>query len=283
MASSNEIQDIPWFSENKLDLHETDCQTLEDATLEMQQWLYDESIQKQNTAIHRLVNFNTALSRQILNDAYWTLSDPGSKRRIVYGLSNLSGADAEGVFLDVLEGDDSWTQWHAIQALVKIQSAEAIPSMQRLQEKTRSWLLYYSCVQALRRLEGRELTKDLQDALYLLRISRNFEKEPGTHATENERIIHHLEIAAPDVMDIYLETDLPESKTEPFSNSMQLLNQLGQGASDLIRRCLGDDDPFVRVKGMLLAKFMNREKEFPEVKKSLREDPTTAWFYTHYR
>lgn len=280
---NKQVQDVIYsFSENVLDLHETDCQTIDDATLEMQQWLYDENIQRRNTAAHRLANFNTTLSRQTLLEAYWTIPDRGTKRWIVYVLSKFPGADAEGVFLDVLEGDDSWAQWHAIQALVKIQSAAAIASMQRLEQKARNWFLYYACVQALRKLEGWELPKDLQDALYTFRISRNFETEPGTHKTANGLILHHLEIVASDIMDIYLETDLPESKTAPFSNSMQLLNQLGQGASDLIRRCLGDEDPFIRVKGMLLAKSMHREREFIDFRKSVKEDATFAWYYSHY-
>ncbi len=276
------LGDLLFRCDYDLDLHTTESQTIDEATLEMQQKLHDENIQQRYMAAHRLVNFNTALSRQVLMEAYWTHPDRGTKGRIVYVLSKYPGADAEGVFLDVLEGDDSWAQWHAIQALVKIQSVEAIPSMQGLQEKTRNWLLYYSCVQGLRNLEGWELPKDLQDALYTLRFDRNFKTEQRNTGPATELIINNLDIAAPDVMDIYLETNLPDVQTEHHSNSMNILSQLGQGLSDLIRRCLMDEDPYIRVKGMLLAKAILREKEFIDVRKSVKEDATYAWYYTHY-
>jgi hypothetical protein len=245
--------------------------TVDEAIFKMQQQLQGIGHDRRFHAVHWLANLDTINSRQILLDNYWTHPDESIRARIAYVLSKYPRPDAEAIYLDVLEGNDSWSQWHAVGALAKIRSISSIPLIRRIQQGTRHWFLYCACEKSLRTLEGRELPDYFQSVLRQLHLAKQNKSldSVGTAAF----LTNNLDVVLPDVLDIYLEITRRDYEPDHQYNSLTVLSRAGTGLTDLIQRCLTDLDPYIQHKAMLLANALHREWEHADTIEAIQKNP----------
>ncbi|NLH18411.1 MAG: HEAT repeat domain-containing protein [Phycisphaerae bacterium] len=245
--------------------------TIDEVTSALQQQLQDTHQDRRFHSVSWLANLDTADSRQVLLDSYWTHPDESTRARIAYVLSKYPRPDAEAIYLDVLEEDDSWMQWYAVEALGKIRSTAAVSAIRRIQQETRHWFLFYACEKALRILEGHELSDYCQSTLRQLRLAKQHKSldSVGTAAF----LTDNLDVVLPDVLDIYLEIPRRDYEPDHQYNSLTVLSCGGTGLKDLIQRCLADNDLYIQHKAMLLAKALHREWEHADTIETLHKNP----------
>jgi hypothetical protein len=192
-------------------------------------------------AVRCLGQINTKTARSALIDAFFNGKDD-VREQAAYALTWKPARDAEQVYIAVLGGHNEWRVRSAIKALGEIRSAKAAPYLTRIRDNPPGWHSYYAVVVALRKIESREFSSDIQGALDFLRKAKYSRRVNGQRLSDSASIIkQNIRETVPDVFDIFLwVTKGSESPATP--NAKTILHEAGPLAYPVVRIGLNDPD-----------------------------------------
>jgi HEAT repeat protein len=214
-------------------------------------------------AVRCLGNIDTAESRRVLLDALSTGTDD-VREHAAYALTWHPHPDAEQAYIYSLSGENRGHVLYAIRALGEIKSRRALPDLTAIRDDPESWRFYYAAIVAIRKIESKELTQEVVDALNLLRKAKYCTAVGEKQLSESVAVIKaNLDRALPDVFDIFLwRIKGRELKIEP--NAATILRDAGTAAHPYIRIALKDDDQGTRRRTRALIKKLRLEDQFKE-------------------
>ena len=220
-------------------------------------------------SVRTLGRINTRESREALITAFSDGVDD-VREHAAYVLTWHPHTDAEEVYIDSLESQDKWHVRDAIRALGKIKSQKALPHLKSIRDNPEGWHFYYKALTAIRKIKAKELPGEVSDALQILRKAKYSRTVDERQLSAAETTIKgNIEIALPDIMNIYLWRLFKgnESKVEP--NSKTILRDASKLAYPYIRIGLKDKDENVsrKVKGLITELGWELE-----LKKDLQQD-----------
>jgi hypothetical protein len=215
-----------------------------------------------NHVVRCLCEIDTPRSRGALIKAYPTAT-PDWRRRYASYLAFRPNKDAENVYLASLKVDKSYALRAVIGALAEIRSQKALEPITAIHKATDSWLTYYAALLAIRKIEGKELPRDVADALESLKKAKYSASVPDDDQLKRavDVLNANLDVALPDVCNlIQWQTKGGLSHREP--NAETIIRGAGERAYPLIRFAMKDPDHNVNHWFVALVKKLGWEAEF---------------------
>ncbi len=219
----------------------------DDAVPALRDALTNENDRVRYYAVRCLGQINSKAARAALIDAF--ANGPEDVREhAAYALTWIPDRDAEQVYIAFLSGRDEWHVRHAIKALGDIRSEMALPHLSQLRDNPKGWYSYYAAFVAIRKIEAKEPSPEIQAALDFLRHAKY---SPTVYmlrlASSADIIGRNLPSIAPDVFDIFLwVTKGNESQATP--NAATIIRDAGPLAYPVVRIGLSDPDENVSRK-----------------------------------
>ncbi len=198
-------------------------------------------------AVRCLGQINTQSARSALISAF-SHGANDVREHAAYALTWNPARDAEEIYIEFLRGHDEWHVRHAIQALGQIRSSKAVPHLARIRDNPPCWHTYYTTIVALRKIESREFSPEIQTALDFLRQAK-FSRDIDVQRLNDSAVIigRNLQATVVDVFNLFLwVTKGNESPATP--NAKTILHQAGPLAFPVIRIGLKDPDQNVSRK-----------------------------------
>jgi HEAT repeat protein len=233
----------------------------DEAVPDLQKALQNQNEKIRYYAIRCLGVINTEKSRKTLIEASSNGSDD-VRRHAQYALTWHPHKDAEKIYISLLDDNDKWRVLHAIEALGEIRSKSVIKQLEKIRDNPDGWRYYYYSLIALRKIESKELPKELSEALSFLTIAEYLNKIDENQLSESVKVINkNIEIALPDVLNIYLwSIKRTESKTEP--NVGAIIRDAGKPAYPYLRIGLMDEDENISREVKELIEKLGWQAEF---------------------
>lgn len=212
-------------------------------------------------SVRCLGEINNPAARTALIDAFSNGVDD-VREHAAYALTWHPGQDAEQVYIDSLSGRDKWHVRHAIQALGEIRSKKAVPRLIAIRDNPPGWDSYYVALVALRKIESKELSPEVQASLDFLRKAKYSQSvDVKKLLVSAETIKANLQTVLPDVFDIFLwVTKGNESKGEP--NAKTILSGAGRLTHAYVAIGLRDEDENVSCKAKELVEELGWQAEY---------------------
>jgi len=226
--------------------------------------IFNSNRQISSGAIRCLSEVNSKESRKILIDAFAHTS--GNKRSaIAYYLAWHPGKDAEEIYIASLNDKVLHHLYRHIYALGKIKSVRALPELKAITAKPKGWRLYYAAFCAVREIEGRVPSKELEDAVSFMRNAQYMHYLPDKQRLKNsaELIRNNMDSVLPDIFNAYLFV----TKGNRFYRDpdvITLLEDAGRKAYPYIKIGLNDPDDNIKRRTEFLLKEMDVSKETVE-------------------
>lgn len=220
------------------------------------------------SSVRCLGQINTEESRNALIKAFSNGMDD-VRNHAGYALTWHPHPDAQQVYIGLLGSDDWHYMSYAIHALGDIKSKKAIPFLKKIRDnleapKQHLWRFYYASCVALRKIEDKELSQQLQGALALLKKAKHSSDIDKQELSSAVKLIkENFEEALPDVFNIFhWQPKNAFSYIDP--NCKTILRDAGELAYPYIRLGLRDKDHILRRRTRDLVKELGLESEFSE-------------------
>ena len=218
--------------------------------------------QTRHYAVLCLGHINTQKARKALINAFFN-GPQGMRSKSAYALAWHPDKDAENIYIASLaDNKNEFYTSYMLNALGKIKSTKALPKLKAIIAKPRGWRLYYSAFRAIREIEGKTPSKELNDAVIFMQRAQYMHSPPNKQRLEKsaDLIRENMDSVLPDLFNSYMAA-IKGNRFYRDPDVITLLDDAGRKAYPYIKIGLNDPDDNVRWKTEALLKELNISKE----------------------
>lgn len=211
-------------------------------------------------AIRCLGDINSKKSRKLLINAFAHAS--GKKRSaIAYYLAWRPNKDAEEIYMASLNDKVPHHFYRHIYALGEIKSVKALPKLKAITVKPKGWQLYYAAFCAVREIEDKSPSRELEDAVIFMRRAQYMHYPPNKQRLKKsaDLIRENIDLVLPDLFNAYLAI-VKGSRFYRTPDVITLLDDSGRKAYPYIKIGLNDPDDNIKRKTESLLKELDVSK-----------------------